>query len=126
MTQKELESNLDGIEYGNLVNFNSDAKEIFERAKENNLVVVFGASDDLMEFRGAIDDESDCYNGGFTYLDKNGITEDSFRPDRIDAIWCKNDVAWTYETEIPHETFKVMEDGEVYCIGIVFSIKDLK
>ena len=31
-----------------------------------------------------------------------------------------------YETEIPCERFDIWEDGEVYCVGLVFSIEDLK
>ena len=30
-----------------------------------------------------------------------------------------------YDTDIPRETFKVYEDDELYCIGIVFSVDDL-
>ena len=33
-------------------------------AKKNGLVVVFGASDDLCEIRGAEDDEIGCFDGG--------------------------------------------------------------
>ena len=33
---------------------------------------------------------------------------------------------WTFETDIPHETFTIMEDGEPWCIGMVFSMKDLE
>lgn len=127
MTQKELASNLDGIEYKKLVNFHSNIKNMFYQAKENGLVVVFGASDDLMEFSGAIEDEADCYDGGIVCFDKLGvINEDEFARNSIKAFWCIDNVPWLYETEIPHESFMVMEDGEVYCIGIVFSIKDLK
>ena len=32
---------------------------------------------------------------------------------------------WSYETDIPHETFNIYEDGEVWCVGIVFSVEDL-
>lgn len=35
---------------------------------------------------------------------------------------------WSFETEIPHETFRIYEDGEdneLFCVGIVFSIYDL-
>jgi hypothetical protein len=50
----------------------------------------------------------------------------------IEAIWCEGDeekenpISWTYETDIPHSTFGIVEDDEIYCIGIVFSINDLK
>ena len=33
--------------------------------------------------------------------------------------------AWTYMTDIPHATFDVMDDGELYCRGIVFALADL-
>lgn len=32
---------------------------------------------------------------------------------------------WTFETDIPHETFTIVEDGEIWCVGIVFSMKFL-
>lgn len=34
--------------------------------------------------------------------------------------------AWTYKTDIPCEQFDIWEDGEIYCVGLVFSIEDLK
>ena len=127
MTSKELASSLDGIEYDNFVNFNCDTKEIFKQAKENGLVIVFGASDDLMEFRGAIDDEADCYEGGLVVFSKEyGCGNDSVAKNLIKAFWCEDDIAWQYETEITHETFKVMDEGETYCIGIVFNLDDLE
>ena len=33
--------------------------------------------------------------------------------------------SWKYETEIPHATFRIMESGELYCVGIVFDIQSL-
>ena len=35
-----------------------------QAAKQNNLLVLFGASDDLLEMRGAIRDEVGAYDGG--------------------------------------------------------------
>jgi hypothetical protein len=40
-------------------------------------------------------------------------------------VWGKDDTSWSYETDIPHATFDVLEDGEVYCRGIVFALADL-
>ena len=81
-----------------------------------------------MEFRGAIDDEADCYNGGtaWIHLDKLIDGPNFVGTKQIDAIWCKDNIPWQYETDIPHETFDVLEDGEIYCKGIVFRIEDLK
>lgn len=45
----------------------------------------------------------------------------------VTASWCEvEDYSWTYETELPHTTFDIMEDGDTYCRGIVIDIKDLK
>ena len=88
-----------------------------QRAKELDFVVVFGGSDDLAEFRGAIDDEIDCFDGGRVY-EKNGKY--------IDAVWCESEYSWTYNTNIPHATFDIYDsdDNEKYCKGIVFKRSD--
>ena len=45
----------------------------------------------------------------------------------IEAVWCDNasGASWSYKTDIPHETFNIYEDGELFCVGIVFSVEDL-
>ena len=91
-------------------------------AKENGIVIVFGASDDLMEFSGAIRAEVDCYEGTTIYFDKEGkMISYSVDPSLkyITAIW-DGEYPWTYDTNIPHESFDIVEDGEVYCRGMVF------
>ena len=133
MKCKELASRLDGIEYP--VNIKP---EMVREAKEAGLVIVFGASDDLMEFRGAIDDELGCFEGGTAYLNSAGLLhecDDEYCPHfkklkegakTIDAIWGESpDLSWSYKTEIPHETFVVTEDGASYCRGIVFELSDV-
>ena len=132
-------------EYGNEI-----TNEQCEFAKEHGLVVVFGASDDLCEFRGAIEDEASCYDGGKIVIFKNkkdwnvwdadaiDDLEDSRKEvaaldavavnQTIDAIWCPDEpqCSWIYKTDIPHSTFRIMEDGELYCMGIVFAVDSLK
>lgn len=108
-------------------------------AEAQGLVVVFGSSDDLMEFRGAIHDELDCYDGGTAYLTDAGLVSNDCEADdcphferakksarTIEAVWAEGDVSWQYRTDIPHATFRVMEDGDTYCIGIVFSLADAR
>lgn len=123
MTAKELACLLDGREYGNEI-----IKEEIAAAKAAGLVVVFGASDDLIEFRGVIDDEGGCYDGGAVYFDRDGISQNGEeKAFSIEAIWCgADDYSWTYQTDIPHESFNIYEDGERYCQGIVFSMEDLR
>lgn len=107
-------------------------------AKELGYVAVFGASDDLAEFRGAIYDEVGCYGGtDDIYVTANGIVEELEchckyalavrkteieKAKRIEAIWDAEGYSWIYKTDIPHATFDIMEDGEKYCRGIVFDL----
>ena len=136
MTAKELAQALDGNE------FDYELSEFYEkRARESGLVVVFGYSDDNAEFRGAIDDEVGCYEGGTIRLTKEGVIQE---PDcgeedckyfkecvknakTIEAVWCDDasGASWSYKTDIPHEIFNIYEDGEPFCDGIVFSVEDL-
>lgn len=133
MITKEIATLLDGIEYGKEI-----SEHDLEYAKVNGAVIVFGASDDLMEFRGAIEDEVSCFVGGTAYLDKNGLIEnkcdnedcpyfieDRVHAIRITAIWDSEGYSWIYKTAIPHETFEILEDGGKYCRGIVFSMEDI-
>ena len=136
MTTKELAELLNGREYGDEMT----RGEEFE-ARKSGLVVVFGYSDDGVEFRGAINDEASCFDGGTCYITKNGLltgpdcgnheceyfreTLKAAKP--IEAVWCArdSDATWTYKTEIPHETFNIYEDGDLYCVGMVFSMEDV-
>ena len=123
MEVKEYAEMLNGREY----NYPQFTKEEIQIAKDNGFVIVYGASDDLMEFDGAIYDEAGCFDGGEVYFDRNGVSEDEEeKPNMIEALWCKGEATWTYKTDIPHETFMIYEDGESYCQGIVFSIEDVK
>lgn len=127
MEARELANKLYGRAYGDSFD------DVLEEAKQSGLVIVTGASDDLMEFNGAICDEGGCFDGGRVYFDKDGVgQEGEERANWIDARWCDGmnrdglPATWTYETEIPCERFDIWEDGEVYCVGLVFSIEDLK
>lgn len=121
---------------------NAEARE----AEAAGLVVVFGASDDLMEFRGAVYDEVDCYGGGLVRVDAKGIVRklaaDDLDEEELDldelsahiarykcartikALWCEGSTGWCYETDIPHATFRIVEGAEYYCDGIVFRLAD--
>lgn len=136
MTAKEFADLLSGRDYMNEITQGEE-----EQAKAAGLVVVFGYSDDNMEFHGAIDAEVGCYDGGTVYITRDGVLSD---PDcdsddcpyfaaakksatSIEAVWHDNGPgpSWTYETDIPHETFEILDEGEPWCIGIVFSVEDL-
>jgi len=139
MNAKQLADMLNGREYRQEIT-TAEARD----AKEAGLVVAFGASDDLLEFRGAIEDEIGCYDGGTAIIDRKGVIpdfEDIDRDDKdemrqyfkrenggakVEAAWAgEPGYSWVIKTSIPHATFEVFEDGENYCRGIVFALSDL-
>lgn len=134
MTIKEWAEKLNGREYMKEI---TPDEEI--QAKNEGIVIVFGASDDLMEFRGAIRDEIDCYDGGIVWLNKKELLENECNNEdcpyfeskkeecaTIEAIWDSARYSWIYETEIPHEIFDIFEDTEPYCRGIIFKLEEVK
>ena len=130
MDIKDYAKMINGKEYG----YPEFTEEELAIAKNNGLVIVHGASDDLIEFEGAITDEGDCFEGGRIYFNKKGVirNKDNVKSSDkvIEALWNDKNaldenmeiIPWTYKTDIPHETFMIMENGKPYCRGIVFSI----
>ena len=111
------------------------------QAKAAGLIVIFGARDDLMEFRGFVDDERGAPT--VALIDAKGVLpfrEDIEHDDEAlkdyfarapqvradDALWAKEEgYSWTYRTDVPHVTFEIVDDGETYCRGIVIDAADL-
>jgi len=133
MNKELLAQRLSGREYMNEI-----TKDEESLAKKAGLVVVFGCSDDLAEFKGAIYDEIGAYGGRAVRLNKKGLIKNECDDDDcpyfrrlsttgtlIEIVWNKDGYSWTYKTEIPHATFEVMEDREPYCRGIVFALEDV-
>jgi hypothetical protein len=132
---QELAEKLNGCEYGNEV-----SKKLEAQARRNGLVIVFGASDDLVEFRGAIFDEQPAFDREKMFVDCDGVVgcphcdaDDCIYVIKrmasaraITTLWrADGNICWTYQTNIPHATFNVIEKDRVYCRGIVFSIDDV-
>lgn len=135
LTKETLAARLNGREYRNEITKDEEAQ-----AKAAGLVVLFGASDDLAELRGAIDDEIGCYGGGEALIVNGALfefdacdgpckyaqaAEAEARKSglSISILWSKDpNYSWIYATKAPHATFDVMEDGEKYCRGIVFEL----
>lgn len=133
MNSHELAGVLNGCEYNKEMGA-ADNKI----AKENGLVVVFGASDYLMEFRGAVNDEIDVYEGGRAFFTENDLLINECDNENcpyfkrltktatpIEAKWDTEGYSWVYETTIPHASFEVLKDGDKYCRGIVFALSDV-
>lgn len=136
LTKEEAAAALDGCQYRE-----EGSRELFGRMKEAGLVAMFGASDDLIEFRGAIHDEDGAWEGGeYPISGKLGLLRNKCDNDgcpyfeaivqsaaKINAIWDDGSgLSWRYETTIPHSKFTVLEDDERYCEGIVFALADVQ
>lgn len=135
MNTESVAKIMDGVEYSH------EYDRVPPEAKEHGIVVVFGASDDLLEFRGAIQDEYGSYGGTKVKLDNSGVIENKCDDDacpyfiekyekaffEVEAVWAENpvDPPWTIRSNIPHHAFNVMEEGEVWCRGIVFNKSSL-
>lgn len=137
MNIKEWAEKLTGREYGEELTNKEN-----EKAKADGVIIVFGASDDLIEFRGVIDDEDGAWEGTEVRItpDLNLFSEDKNREDFkynsdqivkmpiVKSTWNPKELEtnWLISSAIPHETFDILEDGELYCRGIVFHSDSLK
>ena len=124
MTKEELADLINGSEYG------EDLSNYILVAKKNGYVIVFGCSDDLIEFEGAICDEAGAYEGKKIYFNAHGLTEDMSKNSitifhNTKTNMNGNQASWVYETEIPCARFNIMENNFVYCEGLIFSVNDL-
>lgn len=119
------------FDFANMLDGRQRCKEITRQeeqtAKGNGFIVIYSASDDLCELAGAISDEIDCFDGGKFYL-YNGrvLSEDECADENycVKAVWRPyyENCSWAYETSLPYAKFKIYEDDELYCIGIVIDI----
>jgi hypothetical protein len=107
------------------------SKSQAEWCRIHDIVVVYGYSDDNVEFDGAFRDEVGAWEGAEIYLNENGVLEpcececkyykEAMKDaKKITAFWCLNEWCWSFKTDIPHEEFEFYSDGEPYCKGIVF------
>lgn len=131
-----------GIEYSRSV-----PQEAEEIASANNIVIIVGGSDDLMYCYGA-----DCYityrcehgygRGGDTLENIGGTALESEASQiglkiwwcgeignsglKIDGYSVEDSGAFSYSVNdgIEFREFKVMEDDEVYCTGIIVQLPD--
>ena len=129
---KIVAEKLNGREYGSEV-----TDEEAEQLKSVGLVVAFGYSDDNIEFRGAYEEEIGYWDmveidfvDGDVLLPACGYYDDCplwkkevAKAKRITAQFTDNGLK--FQTDIPHEKFTIMEDGEVYGEGIVFAYEDI-
>ena len=122
MTKEELAMLLNGREYTEEI-----TKDEEQQAKESGLVVVYGASDDIVEFRGAICDEAGAYGDSQINITREGLPEnecdDSDCPyfinllqnmPKIYVFWDKDGYSWKYEVSWPVAEFDIVEGEDKY------------
>ena len=141
MTKEELAKKLNGSEWP--LQITTDLLDGFE----SNLIIVHGEGNDVCKISGAITDDYYCFGGGEFLFDKIGIInswpnemyddeeeaeayfERKESAHKIKAVWHgvrNSEYCWTYETDIPHANFDIMENLYKFCRDIVFSLDDLE
>lgn len=149
MTKEQLAQRLDGREY-----LEEMTKEEEQEAKDNNLLALFGCSDDLLEMRGAIREETGAWEGGdyalvlkdemFGESDEENTFHKAVRnevmpiandcdnddnPRLIRAEWGPEDqpeLSWRISSNMPYASFTINEDGRPFCEGIVIDLDELE
>lgn len=149
MTKEQLSQLLDGNEYRDEM-----SKEQERIAQENNLLVLFGASDDLLEMRGVIYDEVGAWIGGEYALALDGemyadgvekntyhkakgnlvlplsdVNDNDDNPRLIRVEWCPGGqprLSWRVTSNMPCDSFTICDEGEPYCQGIVIDLDEVE
>ena len=106
------------------------ALPILEAVK--GLVVVYAASDDLVEIEGAMTQEIGAFNGvKLTASKTQGFFETAAGEPDIEFRWCDDNSGdsvcpWSVICNLPHRKFDILDDeGYVSSVGIVLHIDDI-
>lgn len=96
------------------------------------LVVVYAASDDLVEIEGAMTQEIGAYDGvKLTVSKAQGFYETTAGEPDIEFRWCDDSSAdsvcpWSVICNLPHRKFDILDDeGYVASVGVVLHIDDI-
>ncbi len=102
--------------------------------KKDGLVIAWVPSDNFLQFEGEITEEEWVPFEGRLWIAPNKcLTKDFTHPElpEIKPVFCPKNkygtvyATWEILTAIPHETFNILDDGETYCIGVVFKWNDV-
>lgn len=97
-------------------------------AKEHNILIIYTSSDDCFEFRGAIEEEFDCFDGGLVYLDRQ-TKEIHSKPNNsqripIRATWF-SEGRFEIQIPVPFISFNILEDNNIYCTGAILDLDSI-
>lgn len=97
------------------------------------LVVVYAASDDLVEIEGAMTQEIGAFNGvKLTASKTQGFFETAADESDIEFRWCDDNSGdsvcpWSVICNLPHRKFDILDDeGYVCSVGVVLHIDDIR
>lgn len=97
------------------------------------LVVVYAASDDLVEIEGAMTQEIGAFNGvKLTASKTQGFFETTADESDIEFRWCDDNSGdsvcpWSVICNLPHRKFDILNDeGYVCSVGVVLHIDDIR
>lgn len=124
---KHAHSVLNGIEYRN-----EPSKEIIQFLEENNLIVIQGQSDDILDMYGRLSEQFGA-NNGFDYENSrhDGFNEEEFKileKCQVKLHWCPDETrSWKAEAskDIPQMEFEVLEEGRVFCTALILDISSI-
>ena len=132
---KMIAAKLDGRTYDDFAGYklSKEVAEIMDMAADEGIVVLYGASDDLVEFDGAFQDEAGCFGSGTITFDERGTSDDgNVHANKLQVRWQKDFdenrhlIDFTYILDIPHETFMIYDEGYPYCRGLVFFASEMR
>lgn len=96
------------------------------------LVVVYAASDDLVEIEGTMTQEIGAFNGvKLTASKTQGFFETAADESDIEFRWCDDNSGdsvcpWSVICNLPHRKFDILDDeGYVASVGVVLHIDDI-
>ncbi|MBE5801087.1 MAG: hypothetical protein E7319_02255 [Clostridiales bacterium] len=136
MTTKEVAAMLTQRAYGSEV-----TREETKQFAEAGIVVVYGYSDDCVEFVGAVESEIGVWNerdipllnGEPFFVPCADDCEDNHcvllkeTSKRLKHIYSKfSGNGWEFDADFPHEKFCIFEDGDIFGEGLVYALADLK
>ena len=92
-TIEKFAEHLNGMDYDAFLGRGKDGKrleQLIAIAKEKGYVIVYGASDDLVEFGGAYEEEAEVgLDGGIVSFDANGTSDDGeVHKNVLEVYWC--------------------------------------
>lgn len=114
-------------------------REEEKQAEQDALVVIYGYSDDGIEFRGAWNDSLGAFNNHTFMVNSNGPLKNKcddddcpyFQKELKEAVWWvkvehdKNGYPWFITSNIPSATFEIRDDEYAFCRGIVIDTKEI-